>query len=87
MALRELALRRTAERVDDADARLPPGAAVGETWAAAGADPRVRRPEPGLGSGWCAPRGGWPTGLDAAWYGGARRDAAPPLSPEDRDRV
>ena len=85
-ALRELALRRTAQRVDEQMVDYMRGHAIGGPWAAgervlvcvkAG---RRRRP-------WCATRGGWPTGCarpgprSMSRPRGATRDGA------ERDRV
>ena len=88
IALRELALRRTAERVDAQMQAYMRDHAIGNDVAGGRAHPRVHQPEPALGPArprrpsagrrGSAPSGSWPT-----WRRPARRD----LPQVDRDRV
>ena len=68
IALRELALRRTAERVDAQMRGYMAEQGIRETWADGRAAAGVHRPEPRRRPRSSGPRGAWPRGSHAEWF-------------------
>ena len=68
IALRELALRRTADRVDDEMLQYRRNAVGGAGVADARGAAAVHRPATSARRSWCAARRAWPAQLDVPWH-------------------